>query len=113
VYRRIGNEPYRDGVAAGEARRRAEEPAPGGTVGEPSPTPESPAPEHASFPYVLRSLATTGTGAGELTAGVAEAIAAERGSGTPLPEPVRADMEQHLGADMSATRVHTDLARTS
>jgi hypothetical protein len=35
-------------------------------------------------------------------------IAAERGRGAPLPEPVRADMEHRLGTDFSAVRVHQD-----
>jgi hypothetical protein len=46
-------------------------------------------------------------GAGPLDEHLAAAIDAERGSGAPLPEPVRADMEQHLGADLTAVRVHT------
>jgi len=36
------------------------------------------------------------------------AIAAERGRGASLPEPVRADMEHRLGSDFSGVRVHHD-----
>lgn len=56
---------------------------------------------------VLRS-ALRSQGAGRLDPEIGAAIEARRGAGSPLPEPVRAEMEGHLGADLSAVRVHTD-----
>jgi hypothetical protein len=47
-------------------------------------------------------------GSGPLDPGIASAISAERGGGAPLEDGVRADMEAHLGADLSGVRVHTD-----
>lgn len=52
-------------------------------------------------------------GAGPLDPEIGEAIEARRGAGSPLPEPVRAEMEGHLGVDLSAVRVHTDSAAAS
>jgi hypothetical protein len=49
----------------------------------------------------------TSQGAGPLDPEIGAAIDAERGGGAPLPEPVRADMEHHLGADLTGVRVHT------
>jgi len=46
-------------------------------------------------------------GAGPLNPSIAAAIDGARGGGSPLAEPVRSDMEQHLGADLSAVRIHT------
>jgi hypothetical protein len=56
---------------------------------------------------LLRS-ALRSQGAGPLDPETADAIEARRGAGSPLAEPVRADMEGHLGVDLSAVRVHTD-----
>ncbi|EFC85043.1 DUF4157 domain-containing protein [Parafrankia sp. EUN1f] len=56
---------------------------------------------------VLRS-ALRSQGAGPLDPEIGAAIEARRGAGAPLPEPVRAEMEGHLGADLSAVRIHTD-----
>jgi hypothetical protein len=56
---------------------------------------------------VRRAAALTAQGAGPLDPRTAAAIDAERGRGSPLPDPVRTDMEQQLGADLSAVRVHT------
>ncbi|KPM56709.1 hypothetical protein CcI49_26645 [Frankia sp. CcI49] len=56
---------------------------------------------------VLRS-ALRSQGAGPLDPEIGAAIEARRGAGSPLPEPVRAEMEGHLGADLSAVRIHTD-----
>jgi hypothetical protein len=39
--------------------------------------------------------------------GLERRLAAHKGSGSPLPEEVRADMETRLGADFSGVRVHT------
>ncbi|WP_322780117.1 DUF4157 domain-containing protein [Frankia sp. Cas4] len=47
-------------------------------------------------------------GAGPLDPEIADTIQARRGTGSPLSEPVRAEMEGHLEADLSAVRVHTD-----
>ncbi|WP_239375934.1 DUF4157 domain-containing protein [Frankia sp. Cj5] len=57
----------------------------------------------ALFRNALRSQ-----GAGPLDPETADAIQARRGAGSPLSEPVRAEMEGHLGVDLSAVRVHTD-----
>jgi hypothetical protein len=71
------------------------------------------APHGTSFPAgaggaaLLRS-ALRSQGAGPLDPEIGETIEARRGAGAPLPEPVRAEMEGHLGADLSAVRVHTD-----
>jgi hypothetical protein len=56
---------------------------------------------------LLRS-ALRSQGAGPLDPETADAIEARRGAGSPLAEPVRAEMEGHLGVDLSAVRVHTD-----
>jgi hypothetical protein len=56
---------------------------------------------------VLRS-ALASQGAGPLDPEIGAAIEARRGAGSPLAEPVRAEMEGHLGADLSGVRVHTD-----
>jgi hypothetical protein len=58
----------------------------------------------------VQRAALAAQGAGPLDQRVGAAIDAERGRGAPLPEPVRADMEPHLGADLSAVRVHTGSA---
>jgi Domain of unknown function (DUF4157) len=55
----------------------------------------------------VQRAALTAQGDGPLDPRTAEAIGSERGRGAPLPDPVRAEMEQHLGADLSAVRVHT------
>ncbi len=61
---------------------------------------------------VLRSALPT-QGAGPLEPEIGAAIDARRGGGAPLAEPVRAEMEGHLGIDLSAVRVHTDNAAAS
>jgi hypothetical protein len=58
-------------------------------------------------PSVLRKELRT-QGAGPLDPDIGDAIAAQAGGGSPLAEPVRADMESHLGYDLSPVRVHTD-----
>jgi hypothetical protein len=45
---------------------------------------------------------------GAVDAGVQQAIQQARGSGQPLPEHVRAPMEQAFGVDFSGVKVHTD-----
>jgi hypothetical protein len=45
-------------------------------------------------------------GAGPLDPGIATAIRAAQGGGSPLAGPVRADLEQTMGVDLSAVRVH-------
>lgn len=55
---------------------------------------------------VLRS-GPAGQGAGPLDPDIAAAIDAERGGGSPLAEPVRAEMEQHFGVDLGPVRLHT------
>ncbi|CUU59570.1 protein of unknown function (DUF4157) [Parafrankia irregularis] len=62
---------------------------------------------HGAETAVLRS-ALRSQGAGPLDPEIGAAIEARRGAGSPLPEPVRAEMEGHLGADLSAVRIHTD-----
>ncbi len=57
----------------------------------------------ALLPGSLRSQGT-----GPLDPEIADAIQARRGGRSPLSEPVRAEMEGHLGAGLSAVRVHTD-----
>ncbi len=55
---------------------------------------------------VQRSAAAT-QGAGELDPEIGSAIAAEQGGGSPLPAPLRSEMEHHLGVGLDAVRVHT------
>ena len=55
----------------------------------------------------VQRAALTSQGAGPLDPEIASAIDAQRGGGAPLGDDVRADMEHHLGADLSAVRVHT------
>ncbi|WP_322763339.1 DUF4157 domain-containing protein, partial [Frankia sp. Cr2] len=57
----------------------------------------------ALFRSALRSQ-----GAGPLDPEIADTIQARRGTGSPLSEPVRAEMEGHLEADLSTVRIHTD-----
>ncbi len=47
-------------------------------------------------------------GAGPLDPQIGSAIEAERGAGAPLPDGLRADLEHHLGVDLSPVRLHTD-----
>jgi hypothetical protein len=56
-------------------------------------------------PHIQRSGATT---AQQLDESVARAIEDRRGQGRPLQEPVRRDMEDALGHDLSDVRIHTD-----
>ncbi|MCA2216553.1 eCIS core domain-containing protein [Jidongwangia harbinensis] len=59
----------------------------------------------------LHRAASTGESSADRTtlpAAVADGIAAARGGGRPLPEEVRAEMQQRLGADFSAVRIHDD-----
>jgi hypothetical protein len=46
-------------------------------------------------------------GAGPLDPEIGAAIEAERGGGSPLAAPVRAEMEHHFGLDLGAVRLHT------
>ena len=55
----------------------------------------------------VQRAALTSQGAGPLDPEIASAIDAQRGGGAPLGDDVRTDMEHHLGADLSAVRVHT------
>jgi hypothetical protein len=55
---------------------------------------------------VQRSAAVS-QGAGELDPEIGSAIAAEQGGGSPLPAPLRSEMEHHLGVGLDAVRVHT------
>jgi hypothetical protein len=50
----------------------------------------------------------SGADAGVVDASVQQAIGGARGGGQPLPGQVRSSMEQAMGADFGAVRVHTD-----
>lgn len=52
--------------------------------------------------------ATRSQGAGPLNDEIAADITAARGGGHSLEDSTRADMEGHLGVDLSSVRVHTD-----
>jgi hypothetical protein len=52
--------------------------------------------------------APTATDGGPLDSGIAQRIEADRGGGAPLPMAVREPLQEQLGADLGATRVHTD-----
>ena len=66
---------------------------------------------NAAFTRLVRSggvqRAAASQGAGPLDPEVAGVIEAQRGGGTALPDDTRADMEHHLGHDLSAVQVHT------
>jgi hypothetical protein len=47
-------------------------------------------------------------GAGPLDPEIGAEISTARGGGAAMADPVRGDMEAHLGADLSGVRVHTD-----
>jgi hypothetical protein len=61
----------------------------------------------ASTPAVDRA-GPRSQGAGPLDPEIAGDIEAARGGGQPLADPVRADMQQSLGVDLSAVRIHAD-----
>lgn len=60
-----------------------------------------------SAPAAQRA-ADASQGAGPLDPEIGQEIGRARGGGSPLPEPVQADMQTNLGADLSSVRVHTD-----
>ncbi|WP_448544798.1 eCIS core domain-containing protein [Roseiflexus sp.] len=60
----------------------------------------------------LPQTPVVGTEGGEACDEIERQLAASRGEGTPLPPDTRVLMENHLGADFSDVRVHTD-ARAS
>lgn len=73
--------------------------------------------EHLGNRAVARVLAgadlhraPSSPGEPELTADLARRIDARRSSGAPLPADVRVPMQDHLGTDLGAVRVHTDAA---
>ena len=55
----------------------------------------------------LVQRSTKSQGAGPLDPEIADNIKAEKGGGQQLDDSTRADMEGHLGADLSGVRVHT------
>lgn len=59
-------------------------------------------------PQSVAAPETVGREGGAAPQGVADAVANARGGGEPLAEPVRARMEQAMGADFSAVRIHAD-----
>src|SRR5262249_35933445 len=65
---------------------------------------------HAALSWLLGSAVQrrelTPQGAGPLAPDIARVIDAQRGGGQPLPEPTRAQMEQHMGVGLSAVRIH-------
>jgi len=73
------------------ARQLASAPAPTGAA--------------AHVPAVLRACGAAG---GAVDPGVARAIGRSRAGGRAIPEPVRAPLEQALGADLAGVRLHTD-----
>jgi hypothetical protein len=92
---------------------RAPEPHPPDTDHPAGPDPASlpSAVGNAAFTRLVRSggvqRAAPSQGAGPLDPAIAAAIDAQRGGGAALPDTTRAEMEQHLGHDLSAVRVHT------
>lgn len=73
-----------------------------------APTPQPPAAGNLAIARLLRSTPAAGPPGEVEPAGLAGAIASERGRGSSLPGAVRADMESAFGgADFSAVRVHT------
>ncbi|MEM9514383.1 MAG: DUF4157 domain-containing protein [Actinomycetota bacterium] len=58
----------------------------------------------------LQRAAARTQGAGPLDQQIGAAIEARRGGGQPLADPVRADMEHHLGTDLAPVRIHDDAA---
>src|SRR6266540_785143 len=97
-------------------RRRANEPAL--LPRDEHEAPGQGGPDHRSAGNAAMARLLQGTVFRQATAPVQEedalgpemsaAIAAERGRGASLPEPVRADMEHRLGSDFSGVRVHHD-----
>ncbi|MFD6150492.1 DUF4157 domain-containing protein [Streptomyces sp. NPDC060243] len=111
------------GEARGGRTPRAETPAPGRAPGRPAPV-GSPravlalqrAAGNAAVAEALeRGRHEHGEGCGHGTPVQRSAVERVIGSaGTPLPSPVRQDMESRLGADFADVRLHTDeAARTS
>ncbi|EIV92970.1 DUF4157 domain-containing protein [Frankia sp. QA3] len=97
-------------AAVGRAvRERRAFPAPGSASGRPVAGLVALARAVPGGGAVLRS-ALRSQGAGPLDPEIGDAIEGRRGAGAPLPEPVRAEMEGHLGVDLSPVRVHTDAA---
>jgi hypothetical protein len=66
-----------------------------------------------AFTRAIQRTARTSQGAGPLDEQIAADIDARRGAGHELRDDVRADMEGHLGADLSSVKVHTDAASDS
>ncbi len=85
-----------------EAERVAAQVASGGVTASEVSALQEPAEVQA-----MPAAPAVGPAGGEAPPEVARALAANRGAGAPLPEPTRATMEQHFGADLSAVRVHT------
>ncbi len=83
-----------------------------------APAPLASAVGNAAFTQLVRGQARAAVqrsallsqGAGPLDGDIAEAIRGQVGGGSPLPPPVRSEMESHLGYDLSPVRVHTGAA---
>ena len=78
-------------------------------VETPTTTPEAGLPSqmgNRAFTSMIQR-ATKAQGAGPLDPEIAERIKAEKGGGRPLDDGTKADMEGHLGTDLSGVRVHT------
>ena len=65
--------------------------------------------EGLSLPIMRKATGDAGTG----TAVEAQVGAAGKTNGTPLPAPLRGELEPALGADLSAVRIHTGAASAS
>ena len=76
-----------------------------------SPGLDQPVPQDARSSRVMRApdiQRMHGAEGGAVDMGVQQAIQSARGGGQPLPDGVRAHMEQALGADFGEVRLHTD-----
>jgi hypothetical protein len=83
--------------------------APAPQVEKAKPSPEAALPSqigNRAFASLIQR-STTSQGTGPLDPEIAESIKTEKGGGRPLDDATRADMEGHLGADLSDVRVHT------
>jgi hypothetical protein len=87
-------------------------------AGQPAPAPAPPGPlgrlapaGNGALTRLLRGpvqrSALAEQGAGPLDQEIGAAIDAEHGGGSPLADPVRAEMEHHFGLDLGAVRLHT------
>lgn len=90
-----------DGSDAGEGDAE-------GTGGRIRRTTVVPASQPSPARRIRRMPATIGAEGGEVDRGTESAIAASRGSGSPLADDVRRSMESGFSADFSRVRIHTD-----